>query len=330
VKGGSFAFRISTDFAVSDTSLELSDETYQEARKAAIANKQDPDKVSHLRTSMSTSKIYSKPMHVGQVKDITSTLAVTVVRKVVGKADEVIDNFSSVTLATKPVPTAIWEAYDPHLDPKKKPASLLNGDNATVPQSMAVAFGRPLPTLSPPVSLDGHGFFIPKFKATAAMRFGVLDFRTTAQKFGGIHGDALNGTDWYVPASQPKQEQYLPRPLTLEEKEKEKERNETNNAVRWADTRSYWSGLADKAGLVNGTVETETAGLGLLTVVAQTLAWDQKRPQTEIVFPEPVPDPASRGRQRQPWELSGSLPAKMIRNLEGMYLDLPRVAVVAA
>ena len=92
---------------------------------------------------------------------------------------------------------------------------------------------------------------------------------------------------------------------------------------------------------------------GLLNLFARTLEWDQKRPQTETA-PPPAPAPpeakpvdseagdsagvraaaAAAGSipavRRQPWQLVGDLPSKMIKNLEGTYLDLPRMAVVSA
>jgi hypothetical protein len=80
-----------------------------------------------------------------------------------------------------------------------KLALLLNGENPMAQQCMGIAFPPPLPALCPPISLDGYGFFIPKFKASAASKFGILDFRTMAMK-GGVLGDQVDGMDWLVPA----------------------------------------------------------------------------------------------------------------------------------
>ena len=208
VKGGSFQFRIASDFAISDANIALSSQSIKDLTAAAKAKNQDPPKGPFVRAvASSTTPIFSKPMHVPQnltdaKSKITSTLAVTVANK---DTDDVIDAWDSVKLVAKDVPTAIWAAYDPALDPGKKPAALLNGDNATVKQCMTLMLTAPPPFLSPPPELKG---FIPKFKATAAARFEVRDFRTSTDE----------GTAWFVPGSETLQTMYLPRELTDREK----------------------------------------------------------------------------------------------------------------
>lgn len=59
---------------------------------------------------------------------------------------------------------------------------------------------------------------------------------------------------------------------------------------------------------------------GLLATLSGSLGWHKQRPQTESV--------PKTGRK--PWEVRGKMPSKLIRNLEGIYLDLPRVAVAVA
>ena len=304
VKGGTFTFRISTDFALSSTTLALSDEMIQEARLQATANKQDPTKVPIVRTTNADTPIFSKPMHLEKVSTITSILVIKVVRSD-SSGDETIDNFRGITMVSKPVPTALWAPYDPNLDPKNKPADLLNGDNPTTPECMAVSFSPPLPYLSPPISLDGHGFFIPKFKASAAAKFGILDFRTVTDR----------GTDWFVPESEDTQFHFLPTALTPQQQAED-------NKQRWAETKQTWNTLASKDAVVNGGVPPTSSVAkkdpGILASVSTLLGWNLKRPGTEVL--------PTTGRM--PWELVGGLPKKLIKNLEGAYLELPRVAFV--
>jgi hypothetical protein len=158
-----------------------------------------------------------------------SKLAVQVVRKT-SDGDELIDNFRKVTFVEKPMPRAIWEVYDPALDPQNKPASLLNGDSPAVNQCMGVAFAPPKPKLSPPPMLDGYGFFTPKFKASAAGKFGILDFRPSEQK-PGLPANSKDGTTWFVPESEEDQVKYLPKAWNVEEKAMQ-------NRAQWDNTRT--------------------------------------------------------------------------------------------
>lgn len=294
VKGGTFQFRIASDFAVKDVTIT-----------AKPLNRDSDSQDVAATVTPSTSTIFSKPMHVNT--EITSTLTVTVKNENTG---EIIDNWTTAVLVPKDVPTAIWDPYSQALDPSNKPAQLLNGNNATVKQCMSLMLTAPPPELCPPPTWPG---FIPKFKATAAMKFGIRDFTV----------DKHDGTDWFVPASEPKQAEYLPRELTDAEKKE-------SNQDRWNEVRNAWDGMATQ----NDQVMDKD---GLLDMWAKTLIWDQKRPQTEDT---PGPATGSAGSSgapkatlplaRQPWQLIGGLPLKMIKNLEGTYLDLPRLAVVNA
>lgn len=302
VKGGSFRFRISTDLALSDTTLEKNKEEFDNEvlaeQAAAKKENRQPNPISPVHAQTSPDKVFSKPMHLTEAQGkMTSTLAVTVVYQFDG---EIIDNFRAVNFVVKPVPTAVWDPYDAATDPKLKPDGLLNGANSTTNQCMGVAFEPPLPFLSPPVSMDGLGLFIPKFKATAAMKFGILDFRVS-----------VNGTDWFVPVSEPVQTQYIPSELKPAQQQK-------SNADKWAGMRDTWNGLKSKSTVVNA------AKTGVLATFASTLGWDKDRPQTEVrTLPK-------RSDGRKPWELLGGVPSKLVKNLEAAYLDLPRVGVVSA
>ena len=355
VKGGSFAFRVATDFALSAGAIKINDEAYTELKASRKKAGGNSDKVSQFPTAdLSKTSIYSKPMHIlasktvdgkpvdgkpvdgkpvdGEPVDGTPVVGKLVDNNIISKLDvvvtsratgEIIDSFRSITLATKDMPTAIWDPYDPAQDPQKRPDSLLNGDNATVPQCMSLVFAPPLPYLAPPIEFDDLGLFIPKFKATAAAKFAISDFRTTEQK-GGIQGDTTHGTDWFVPKSESVQTQYLPMALTADERK-------MSNKDRWNATRKSWNALASK----QDTVADKDNGV--LVMFAKTLAWDQKRPQTETAAVTSMAQPVTQGVDvpavpvsvREPWELAGGLPSKMIANLEAVYLDLPRMAVIA-
>jgi hypothetical protein len=315
VRGGSFKFRIASDFAISDASIEQADT-------------KTPTKAS------SPLKIYSTPMHIeNDGKGIKSTLKITI-RNL--KTQELVHDWSTFELVTKDVPTAIWNPYDPKLDPKFAPKQLLNGDNPTVKQCMSLAISAPAVQLSPPPNWPG---FIPKFNLTEVANIGILDYRYIKAR----------GTDWFMPTSLPMQNKYLQ--LQFSEAELEQ-----SNADRWNNTRKTWSGLSTKSEMVNHPES------GLLNLFAKTLGWDQNTSEPEqttqsatiitpaapavpttnphLVSSEPSTTlPANEAKNstastniksipRAAWELVGSLPSKMISDLEGTYLSLPRIAVV--
>ena len=243
VKGGNFAFRVIVDIALSSFTLAMSEASIEAAKD---------------NTKTASSIVYARPMHLTKGNDIESVLAVKVVRKYTDGTIETIDNSRAVDFVYKPVPTALWDPYNEAEDPKHKPASLLNADNPT--------FKPPLPTLSPPVSLDGYKFSVTKFKATAAAKFGLLDFREAGKEAGqkgeDIPADKESGTDWFVAKSVDKQGQYQPRALSDEE-------NKQAARPRWDNTRSTWDSFAAKTPMVNST--KPGAGDGFLGLVAKTL-----------------------------------------------------------
>jgi hypothetical protein len=185
--------------------------------------------------------------------------------------------------------------------------------------------------------------FIPKFKATAASRLEIRDFSINASR----------GTHWIMMPSELLQKQYLPEGLTAHELA-------LADKQRWDSTRDYWMALSSKSEVLESKTD------GLLSLFANTLAWYDKRPQTEAVedtsdlkaagspsgldtipatatasrFDGRVPETrpplqtgaftataSSAPSSRQPW-LIGDLPVKLIQKLDVMYLDLPRIAMV--
>lgn len=282
VRGGSFSFRIVSDFAMS---------------QATIAAPNDGEETPITANAPSTTKpIYARPMRV--TTGVTSTLTVTIHEK--DSPYTVIGGWQSVQFALKPVPTAAWGIYSSALDPlfTPNPTDLLNGGtDATTPLAMALMVSAPPPELAPST--------IPVFSATAAAKFGILDFRT----------DKLHGTDWILAPPKPKQTLYLASPLTAAE-----------NALvaanqldkLWDERQKQWQDAAAKA---NVAVEQGDGSLGvyqtitIISRITELFAWDQKRPQTEPVTSPPV------------WLLNGQAPTKLIQNMKNTYLALPRVAV---
>jgi hypothetical protein len=196
VKGGSFQFRIATDFALSHANV------------VAPSGSDFPP----VTLDTATPQICSRPMHVSSA--ITSTMTITIREKSSGT---IVTGWQKVTFTPKSVPAAIWAAYDINLDPisTRDPGALLTGDSgARVDLAMGVALTAPPPILA--VS------FIPVFNATTAAKFGILDFRI----------DKVNGTDWILKPVEATQTEYLPAPLSeAQRKETSKERwSEVQNA----------------------------------------------------------------------------------------------------
>ncbi|MCJ1402453.1 hypothetical protein MMC11_005673 [Xylographa trunciseda] len=184
VKGGTFRFGITSDFAIASAELNDLLEPFPSPAKDSI---------------------YSRPMHVS-VPLTTSTLKVTIRHVVVTDTPGVIiDGWRNVTLVTKSVPKAVWAAYDPKLDPlnpKADLSSLLKGDLPTTDLAMTVMLQAPPPVLAESL--------IPVFKATAAANMEVLDTRVTPN------------TEWILAKPEDIQVEYLAAAVTTEDSKKSK------------------------------------------------------------------------------------------------------------
>lgn len=139
---------------------------------------------------------------------------------------------------------------------------------------------------------------------------GVTDWR-------GVPGGAIRGKDWRLPPYESVQEKYLPRALTAEEQV-------MDNEHRWAAMRIMWSGLGSRQDMVNDEKD------GLLAQCNEAFGWSKTQLQTAPASPAQNGGAGGQGlpAEREPWKLSGELPMKVIRDLEGKYLDLPRVGKV--
>ncbi|KAK6427367.1 hypothetical protein LTR95_016001, partial [Oleoguttula sp. CCFEE 5521] len=165
VKGGSFAFRIAPDFALSTARIINKDGGYDEIAKPANPNHDNP------------APIYSTPMHLSAPHpersppdpghpEITSTLTITI-RSAEGKLLPATG--WKPTYIIKDVPTALWRDYDSSRDPMSRGGGqeLLSPANGTVKQIMAVSLVAPDPILAKSM--------IPAFNATDAQKSEVLD-----------------------------------------------------------------------------------------------------------------------------------------------------------
>jgi hypothetical protein len=354
VKGGSFQFRINTDFAVSHATVTAGDD-------GDGAGVSVPDYGG--KTPPTDTGIYSKPMQVST--GITSELSVTIRIKSSG---HIVGGWTKGALDIKAVPTATFGPYDIATDPSRSSAdTLLTATGGTMPLGMGLILSAPLPFLAKSL--------IPVFKASDAAVQAVTDFR---YKPAG----AVSGDDWFIPrlipalndlhatnvVIAPLQTTYLPAELTDQEQKE-------SSQQRWDNIGQTWTGLAkDHASLVSDPTA------GLLATIVKAFNWDAPVPNLSppasasvsgtatgspaspaggvpttatgttstsaptmggtaangtSPTPAPVPAPAP-----QPWQLSGAFPAKMVRsfnkdgkvvkNLEATYLALPRMAVVNA
>ncbi|MCJ1248188.1 hypothetical protein MMC30_005405 [Trapelia coarctata] len=283
VKGGTFKFRLASDFALSQ----------------AIVKAPDAASVIKLDTT-DTQKIFSRPMHVSDA--ITSVMTVTITKI---STNTIESGWQNAQFYLKPVPTAMWASYDPHFDPLKNrnASDLLGGSNPTVTLAMGILLSAPKPILAEAK--------IPKFKASAAAQHPVLDSRSVKDPIKEV------GTNWILAEPEKIQVSLLAAPLTDKEKTQSKKDH-------WADFKNMWKGLGSKQDvLVDKT--------GVMAQCADVFEWSAKRPPAEAVA-----KPAGGGGAankvssavREPWELVGRLPMKLVGRLESTYLALPRVAVV--
>lgn len=254
VRGGSFSFRIASDFAISHANILAP----SDGEEVPIA----------VNAPSTTEPIYARPMRV--TNPITSILNITIREK--DSPFTVIGNWQSVQFTLKPVPTAAWGPYSQSLDPlfTPNPSDLLNGTAPNTPLAMAIMISAPPPELALST--------IPVFKATAAANFGVLDFRT----------DTVNGTDWILAPPLIKQINYLAAPFTATENALIS--NGDLNSL-WDERQKTWQDLDAKLNVVkklpDGSMSVNQAA-SIISQITELFAWDVNRPPTELVVSPPV------------------------------------------
>jgi hypothetical protein len=324
VKGGSFKFRITCDFAISKAVMKKD----RNGESELSADSADPnDSVAGFKTLGS---IYSKPMQIhADDTPIDSVLFVRIIESASG--DSVGEHFK-ISYVLKPVPLAVWGPYNRDLDPAatrdlSKLGPLLNGNNnPTVTLATGIVLEAPASAVGPTN--------IPAFNATDANKAEV-----SPPPESGICSKT-----WPLEPTTPPQSAFImavrdAKEVALDNKHKPQE---------WIDTRLAWQTAASANSDIVGdgkiTASTAISG-GILGMAASLLGWDTAPASLDqaAANQNQFPDAAAKGLLRNPWELSGVFPSRlvvpqastdpsdppgtMLGGLEEYYLALPRFCV---
>lgn len=186
VKGGSFAFRIAPDFALSSTPGNL----------ARIAKEGGYNEIP-LGPNDAPEPLKSTPMHLDDKSpEITSILMVTITKLEDDPTKNSLVSAFKPAYIIKSVPAALWREYSTDRDPMLPGhgKELLNPSASTMKQIMGLSISAPDPVLA--ISN------IPPFNATDAMKQEVLN------------GDK----SWFIPLPGAKQiQELLPAPVITPE-----------------------------------------------------------------------------------------------------------------
>jgi hypothetical protein len=351
VKGGTFQFGITTEFALSAATVmgaTVDGTTVAGQGPVSLPAAGDP-----------ADAVYSRPMRV--MTPITSVLTIKVEHEV-GSNWVTIGGWLDVAFITKLIPTSLWSSYDPQLDLLRldpsgpPPSTLLNGTASTIKRAMGVTLSAPPPVMAKAL--------VPTFEATSAAEASVQQYDPVAKTL----------TDWFIPAFEPEQDsKYLAAKLTADEVKLTAEE-------RWDAMISTWSALESEQ-----SVLTEPADGMLMVAATEVFLWNINRPQTETASPPTASTPTtteSRAKRfaagggngravtvpaggggtvpagggtvpagggtlpagggtvpaggsttpttpttQPPWMLTGQLPMNLINGLKDRYLALPRVCV---
>jgi hypothetical protein len=321
VKGGTFKFRINTDFAVSQATV--------------VGNDASTDVTEHTITvdPLNGGQIFSRPMHVSA--PIISQLSITITKL---STSEIVTSWRNPAADMKGMPLAAFGSYDSNLDPanpKADVSTLLDGKNATVNLMMGVLLSSPGPHLDPSP--------IPTTNASKMQEMGIKDYRTNP-----------NGDDWMIQPFEAAQQTYLPAPLTAAQ---QSATESGDDEQLWQDMANTWSGLASQDVLVNdptdgllaqcaevfawrtnrpqaevvGTTTSDggsVPGVGSTTTTTTAMGTGTGTGTGTGSGTMTTGGSPSATDGYQPWVLTGSIPKTLIQNLEEAYLDLPRIAVV--
>lgn len=319
VKGGSFQFRIACDFALSAAHVQIQDKVEKVdstgKKKTTSADKFEDVPTIPLKDKAKLKPVCAKPCAV--TKPIDSILTVRIISQEHGT---LVFGFVT-TFVQKPVPTAMWQQYDPvhdpmrSDDPKKLREHLFSPDNPAVMLAMGVSLMSPPPLLAKSP--------IPQFDITAARTAPVLDLSVTP--FSKV---------WILAKTEdPQGGRFLPDTDNVATKAEER-------AGKWDATRAQWEKAFDAELVGDGKKITKTddrtlAGKGMLGMCAKVLGWDNPDPAQQE-------DVARMDKDvRRPWELRGAVPEKLVRGkmsadgkertggLEEFYLALPQFCAVA-
>ncbi|KIV76927.1 hypothetical protein PV11_08776 [Exophiala sideris] len=333
VKGGTFKFRIATDFPLSYAQVEAGNNGDTGAEVEVPGPKPAPGQ------PVPDTGIYSRPMQVDQ--SIHSELVVTITEKNTGRQ---IGGWTKGAFDIKSVPQATFGKYSIDTDPSKSGANdLLNHDKATMPLGMGLILSAPLPDLAESL--------IPVFSASDADSLGIGDFRYLST------GD----DNFYLPRFEPlaipdvvgtlppppfkplvqTQQLYLPSELT---------KNEENMSPQdlCNEVGDEWTNAAKAKKDVVGDTD-----VGVIVQVQRIFGWKegwaqkaQAQKAAVAVEKAVAVKMAKQGASapisttaREVWELTGDFPVKLVRdvdpkgnvlkNLEDTYLAFPRLGVVS-
>jgi hypothetical protein len=257
VKGGSFQFRIATDFAVSAAYVRMPPtkdgiEAASNTSIPTITTPPDPTlPVGVFVLPIDTTQpsgfkdlkpVYSKPMQTDQA--ITSNLTFGIK----DEHDNYIDNLQ-IFYVRKQVPASVWGQYSVKGDPNHGSSSDVLGGDKTVELAMGLSIHSPPPKLS-----------MSKMPAFNATEFAKLEIPM------GTHRDAnqtLVVDHWLLPATEP--DQTAPLPLALDSAEEKKASDD-----QWADSQILWLGAAN-----SNVVEGKG---GMLDLCGNVLGWTPTTP----------------------------------------------------
>jgi hypothetical protein len=342
VKGGTFKFRISTDMALSQASVSPGD--------------LDDDGPAVQVPSSETPKLpvtfYSRPMKIDQA--ITSELHVDIYITPANPGDPkvMIGGWQHGTFDVKSVPQAMFGQYSADMDPTTgATGDLLTHDNATMPLGMGLKLEAPPPRLA--LSL------IPVFKASDMGQLEVGDFRfriPQPEDYAGFYlpqyepmvkPDFTKTTGSPDNVLTPVQTLYLSSELT------QTEQNDPAQQ-RWDEVGDQWVAFAQQGGggaggQTDALIKNVESIFGWQAALANKVAAAAAAATTPTTTaaaaaaaagaPTKATSSTGNAGQRQPWQLTGAFPKKLVRstnkngvvvkNLEASYLSLPRVAVLA-
>jgi hypothetical protein len=266
VKGGTFQFGITTEFALSAATVDGT--TVAGHGPVSLPAAGDPAEA-----------VYSRPMRV--ITPITSVLTIKVEHEV-GSNWVTIGGWLDVAFITKLVPTALWSSYDPQLDLLRldpsgpPPSTLLNGTASTIKRAMGVTLSAPPPVMAKAL--------VPTFEATSAAEASVQQYDPVAKKL----------TDWFIPAFEPEQDsKYLAAKLTADEVKLTAEE-------RWDAMISTWSALESEQ-----SVLTDPADGMLMVAATEVFLWNVNRPQTETASTPTASTPTTTESQAKRFAAGG-------------------------
>jgi hypothetical protein len=298
VKGGSFQFRVSSVFAVTEAYVETEDSAKRTADgKTILLGKQDVSLMQEVLPVPAQSKLSSMPMQLSadfnNGNGIDSKLSAGI--QSVDDEGEVVTGFKP-SFVIKAMPLTLWA--DPNNPPNR-----LSQDKGTVDLPMAVVFKAPDPILAKAK--------VPAFnavdmaKACAGKLYGSLQkiVRSILTKVSGAN------TVPQLPAVT--QQDLLPEA---------EDASEATLTEKWATMQKTW----ENSSKINISLANE-----LTQLCMSVLGWDKPSPDVEA---------KAKAANIEPWKVPVAFPTRLVDGtgredqgiedgLSSFYLDLPRITV---